>query len=115
MNDNDERITDLVVTPWTEDQTEAWLSANPLPAGCPRWKETHANAKRHSFGSYACKLHGAEWVVDQMGNSVRIFLKHYRNASVTREQAEQYSNLTPANVGQVAPTVPFAKAASKTA
>lgn len=91
------------------------LTALHKAAGFPRWKKTHSNARRHSFGSYACKLHDAEWVVDQMGNSVRIFLRHYKDASVTREQAQEYFKLTPGNVGEIAEPVPFASGAAKTA
>ena len=84
------------------------LTALHKDAGFPQWKQTHANAKRHSFGSYAVKLHEAEWVVDQMGNSVRILLRHYRDASVTKEQATEFFSLTPSSIGAVADAVPFA-------
>jgi hypothetical protein len=50
-----------------------------------------------------------------MGNSVRVFLDHYRNAAVTKDDAQRYFDITPADVGQVAPTVAFPKPATKTA
>lgn len=75
-------------------------------AGFPRWHETHDNSKRHSFGSYFCKLKGVDWVVDQMGNSARIFIRHYRNAAVTTADAEAYAALAPADLSH-APILPL--------
>lgn len=67
-------------------------------AGFTDWKKTHANSKRHSFGSYACKLHEWEWVITSMGNSVEMLKKHYRDANVTPGQAQEYFALSPANL-----------------
>jgi site-specific recombinase XerD len=78
------------------------LTALYRAAGFKNWQKTHANAKRHSFGTYASKLHDWEWVVTQMGNSVAMLLKHYRDASVTPEAAKEYFSLTPATVGTAA-------------
>jgi site-specific recombinase XerD len=69
-------------------------------AGFPNWKKTHANAKRHSFGTYASKVHDWEWVVTQMGNSVAMLLKHYRDSTVSPGDAKAYFDLTPANIGK---------------
>jgi integrase len=70
-------------------------------AGFKKWEITHDNAKRHSFGSYGCKLHGKEWVEDQMGhNTGATFLKFYRNARVTKQDAEQYFDIRPANLSK---------------
>ena len=74
------------------------LTALHADAGFSAWAKTHSNAKRHSFGSYACKLRGIDWVVDQMGNSVRMFLKHYRNADVTKRQAQEFFKISPADL-----------------
>ena len=80
-------------------------------AGFKRWKRDFANAKRHSFGTYASKLHDWAWVVDEMGNSVSMLLKHYRDASVTKEDAEAYFAITPKNLDTVADVTPIAKGA----
>ena len=75
------------------------LTAFHKAAGFPAWKKTHANSKRHSFGSYESKLHDWEWVVSQMGNSVSMLLKHYRDARVTKEDAQEFFSLKPTSVG----------------
>ena len=69
-------------------------------AGFKNWKRDFANAKRHSFGTYASKLHDWGWVVDQMGNSVTVLFRHYRDASASRHDAEAFFKLTPENIGQ---------------
>jgi integrase len=85
--------------PIAPDRFRFKLTAFHRAAGFPHWDVTHDNAKRHSFGSYGCKLHGKEWVEEQMGhNTSATFLKFYRNARVTKEDAEQYFDIRPANV-----------------
>jgi len=73
---------------------QACITALHLAAQFENWRATHSNAKRHSFGSYACKLHGADWTVGQMGNSVRMLVRHYQNTAVTKRQATEYFGLT---------------------
>ena len=80
-------------------------------AGFQRWKRDFANAKRHSFGTYASKLHDWAWVVDQMGNSVSMLLKHYRDASVTKEDAKAYFEISPTNIGETAKIIEIKKEA----
>jgi integrase/recombinase XerD len=82
----------------TPKRFRARLTALHSDAGFEKWKESHPNAKRHSFGSYACKLKSIDWVIDQMGNSVRMFLKHYRNANVTKSDAGKYFQIKPTNL-----------------
>lgn len=68
-------------------------------AGFPKWELTHDNSKRHSFGSYGCKLHGKDWVEEQMGhNTSGTFLKFYRNARITKEEAQRYFDIRLANL-----------------
>ncbi len=76
----------------------ACITALHSAAKFESWKVTHANSKRHSFGSYACKLHGIDWTIEQMGNSVRMFVKHYQNSAVTKRQVTEYFGLTPDSV-----------------
>ena len=80
-------------------------------AGFKNWKRDFANAKRHSFGTYASKLHDWNWVVDQMGNSVSMLLQHYRDASVSKKDAEAYFKISPNNIDAVAEVVPIEKEA----
>jgi integrase len=79
------------------------------------WKSRLANGKRHSFGTYFCKLHGIDQTVDQMGNSARMLINHYQAANVTRRQATDYFALTPANVGTITPPIPFPATDARTA
>ena len=84
----------------TPPKFKARLTEFHKAAGFKKWGKNYANAKRHSFGSYASKVHDWEWVVSEMGNSVSMLLKHYRDASVTPADANTYFNLTPANIGK---------------
>jgi integrase len=89
------------------------MTALHKAAGFADYDGTHKNAKRHSFGSYGCKLHGTNWVQDQMGhNTPATFLKYYRNARVTGEDARAYFELTPQNLGQAAEVVSLSKGAA---
>ncbi len=87
---------------------QACLTAMHLAAKFENWRGTHSNAKRHSFGSYACALHGADWTVGQMGNSVRMLVRHYQNTAVTKRQANEYFGLTPESIDKSkAPIIQF--------
>ena len=97
--------------PITPQRFELRASQLYLDAGFKNWKRDYANAKRHSFGTYASKLRDWGWVVDQMGNSVVVMLRHYRDGSVTKEDAEAYFAFTPKNLDTVADVTPIAKGA----
>ena len=77
---------------------ESQAFAHGLSQDLARIEFQHA----HSFGTYASKLHDWAWVVDQMGNSVSMLLKHYRDASVTKEDAKAYFEISPTNIGETA-------------
>ncbi|MDI1336138.1 MAG: hypothetical protein PSU94_08160 [Lacunisphaera sp.] len=75
------------------------LTALHKAADFPKWELTHDNSKRHSFGSYGCKLHGKDWVEEQMGhNTSATFLKFYRNARITKQDAQRYFGICVANL-----------------
>ena len=85
-------------------------------AGFQNYNLTHKNSKRHSFGSYGCKLRGPSWVQEQMGHNTKpTFLKCYRNAKVTEANAQEYFKLTPSNVGSIGQKLPFTSSTKKTA
>jgi hypothetical protein len=92
---------------------ESWLAAMPPGKGaiCPRlpaenvtgeigaavggWRK---NALRHSYGSYRAAVQkDLPALALEMGTSVGIIEKHYREA-VSEEVAEKYWNLTPSEV-----------------
>jgi site-specific recombinase XerD len=88
------------------------MTALHKAAGFADYDATHKNAKRHSFGSYGCKLHGTAWVQEQMGHNTRpTFLKFYRHAKITPEEAKDYFEISPANLGEVAEVIPLAREA----
>jgi len=88
------------------------MTALHKAAGFSDYDATHKNAKRHSFGSYGCKLHGAAWVQEQMGHNTRpTFLKFYRHAKITPEEAKEYFEISPANLGGVADVIDIARSA----
>jgi integrase len=97
--------------PITPARFELRASQLYLDAGFKNWKRDYANAKRHSFGTYASKLHDWAWVVDQMGNSVGILIRHYRDASVSREDANAYFEISTENLSIGAEVIEIPKGA----
>jgi integrase len=96
--------------PIAPDKFREKMTALHKAAGFTAWDDTHKNAKRHTFGSMGCKLHGAPWVQDQMGhNTGPTFLRFYRNARVTASDAAAYFKITPRTEDGL---VPFNAAAS---
>ena len=78
-------------------------------AGFTSWKRDFANAKRHSFGTYASKLHDWGWVVDQMGNSPAVLFRHYRDSSASTEDAQAYFAITPTNIETLGEMIPITR------
>jgi integrase len=83
----------------TPNWFQARLTALHKDAGFVDYAVSHRNSKRHSFGSYGCKIHGPAWVQDQMGHNTKpTFLKFYRNAKVSLPTAKRYFSLTPNSI-----------------
>jgi hypothetical protein len=54
-----------------------------------------SDGARHSFGTYAYWIKGMEWTMHTMGHAnYNTFQKHYRNKKTTKEDAENYFNVT---------------------